>query len=335
MRTKTIWFDLTNVPHVSFLKPICEHFESQHNYVFTVRDFAETKGLFEKRFGFTPSIIGKHAGENKFMKVLGSFKRIYTLNKNVGDFDIKISIGGDASSIVAKLRGKFSITFDDNEKAPNWRYSKFSDLAFWPDTIPLNILKNQGFKEHKLFRYNGYKEDMYIADFKPDAGFLGVLPFEKYVLVRPENIQANYVEGNKSIVPLLLKKLSYAGHNILFLPRYEHDKVYAKDIPNIFIPEKPLNGLDACYYADLVLTGAGTLAREAACLGIPAISFYAGKELLTVDQDMINKGWMFFSRNPDEILERMKSFPKTEPDLDRSKRVKKQIMEKLGEILSL
>jgi predicted glycosyltransferase len=298
-----------------------------------LRDFAETKGLFEKRFGFSPIVVGKHAGESKVKKVFGSFKRIFDLNKKAGKFDVKISVGGDASSIVAKLRGKFSITFDDNEKAPNWRYSRFSDLAFWPDAIPLNTLKKQGFTEKKLFQYNGYKEDVYIADFKPDPDFLNSIPFEKYVLVRPENIQANYVDGRKSIVPELLKKLSEAGHNILFLPRYEHDKNYTIDIPNIYIPAQAINGLDACYYADFVLTGAGTLAREAACLGVPAISFYAGKELLTVDQDMIKKGKMFFSRNPDEIMEKMKSFPKTEPDLGRSKRVKKEVIKKLEEIL--
>lgn len=331
---KTIWFDLTNVPHVSFLYPIAKHFENNFDYVYSLRDFAETKGLFEKKFQIAPLIIGQHTGANKIKKALASIQRIIMLQKQIQSFDIKISVGGDASSIVAKLRAKLSITFDDNEKAPNWRYSRFSDLAFWPVAIPLNILKHQGFNESKLFRYNGYKEDMYIADFIPDDSFINTLPFKKYVLLRPENIQANYVEGNSSIVPDLLNKLSRSGYNILFLPRYEHDKEYAKNISaNIYVPPKPVNGLDACYYADFVLTGAGTLAREAACLGVPAISFYAGKELLTVDSDMINKGWMFFSRNTDEILEKMKSFSRRTVTTERSQNVKNDILKKLETVL--
>lgn len=333
MKQKTIWFDLTNVPHVSFLHPICDHFKNIFDYIFTIRDFAETKGLFAKKFGFTPPAVGKHEGGNKIKKVLGSINRTIALSNKVEQFDVKISVGGDASSIVAKLRGKLSITFDDNEKAPNWRYSRFSDLAFWPASVPLSVLKRQGFKEKKLFQYNGYKEDIYVADFRPDNSFIKTLPFNKYVLVRPENIQANYVSANESIVPVLLRKLAAEGHNILYLPRYEHDKSYAKGVSNIYMPEQAVDGLDACFFADCVLTGAGTLAREAACLGIPAISFYAGKELLTVDQDMIDKGLMFFSRQPDKIIDKMKLFSKTNPDFKRSQFAKKQIIEKLQETL--
>lgn len=333
MSKKTIWLDLTNVPHVSFLKPIYDHFKDRYEFIYTLRDFAETKGLFEKRFGFTPHIVGKHAGGNKLMKVFGSFKRVYSLNKQVGNFDVKISVGGDASSMVAKLRGKLSITFDDNEKAPNWRYSRFSDFAFWPKAVPIDTLKKQGFKENKLLQYDGFKEDMYIADYVPDQSFLNNFPFKEYILLRPENIQANYVSGNLSIIPDLLKKLSIKGYNIVFLPRYVHDKEYVKQFPNVFIPEAPLNGLDLCYYAQAVLTGAGTLAREAACLGVPAISFYAGNELLTVDQHMIKEGKVFFSRNPSEIVLRLESLNRSESKLNRAKLVKKQIIDKLEELL--
>lgn len=331
MSKKKIWLDLTNVPHVSFLKPIYDHFKNRYDFIFTVRDFAETKGLFEKRFGFTPTIVGKHAGGNKLMKVLGSLKRVYSLNKNVGAFDVKISVGGDASSMLAKLRGKLSITFDDNEKAPNWRYSRFSDFAFWPKAIPLKTLIKQGFKEKKLLQYDGFKEDVYIADFVPDQKFMENIPFREYVLLRPENIQANYVSGNMSIIPELVRKLTSKGYNIVYLPRYLHDKEYVTQFKNVYIPESPLNGLDLCYYAQAVLTGAGTLAREAACLGIPAISFYAGRELLTVDQHLIKESKIFFSRVPEEIVSKFNNFNRSSSDLSRARLVKKQIIDKLEE----
>jgi len=331
MNNKTIWFDFTNVPHVSFLHPVINHFNN-FNQVYSIRDFAETKALFEKTICEQYYLLGKHKGNNKLLKIFGSLSRILLLYNKIPDFDMKISVGGDASNIVAKLKGKISITFDDNEKAPNWRYSRFSDYAFWPSCIPKTTLLKQGFKATKLFQYHGFKEDLYIADFVPDSAIFKKIPFKNYVVVRPENINANYVSGKNSIVPNLLKLLENGNYNILYLPRYYEDKKYASGIRNLYMPDTPLNGLDICFHADAVLTGAGTLAREAACLGIPAVSFYTGKELLTVDQELIKNGSLFFSRNPSDILSYIKTSSKKELDLSRSVGVKKQVMEKLDEI---
>lgn len=329
---KTIWFDITNVPHVNFLLPIINRYKGQYNYVFSIRDFAETKGLFEMKIPYPYIIIGKHEGGNKVKKILGVAKRIHLLNKQIPDFDIKISVGGDASCIVAKLRGKKSITFDDNEKAPNWRYAPFSDLAFWPKAIPTDVLRKQLFKKN-LYQYDGYKEDMYLADYVPDEHFIDILPWKDYVIVRPENINANYVEGNSSIVPSLLRELKKLNKNVLFLPRYEFDRKYAEGFDNIFIPNGAINGLDACFYAEAVLTGAGTMAREAACLGIPAVSFFAGKRLLTVDQSLINQGKMFFSRDAEAIVDFLSKSKRSSIDVGRCKKVQTEILNKLDSFL--
>lgn len=303
---KTIWFDITNVPHVNFLLPIINKYEDEFNMVFTVRNFAETIGLFEKRIGKPYLEVGDHQGGNKLKKLLGLFKRIGQLNRQLPDFDIKISLGGDSSSPVAWHRGKMAITFDDNETSPNWMYAPFTNLAFWPKVINPAVLRMQGFKKN-LYQYNGYKEDFYLANYEPNSGFLEQLPFEHYVVVRPENIKASYVEGRQSIVPELLKALDEQGYNILFLPRYDFDHEYAKGIKNIYIPKEAVNGLDACYYADAILTGAGTMAREAACLGVPSVSFFAGAHLLAVDQSMVDAGKMFYSRDVQQIMQFLNS----------------------------
>ncbi len=299
---KTIWFDITNVPHVNFLLPIIRKYDGEFDMIFTVRDFAETKGLFEKRIGKPYILAGQHQGGNKIKKLLGLFKRIALFYKQVPNFDIKISVGGDSSSPVAWSKRKLSVTFDDNETSPNWMYALFTHLAFWPKVINPTILRKQFFKKN-LYQYNGYKEDFYLADYQPNPAFLEQLPFEHYVVVRPENIKASYVEGHQSIVPELLKQLDAQGYNILFLPRYESDRNYAEGIKNIYIPTETINGLDACYYADAILTGAGTMAREAACLGVPSVSFFAGAHLLAVDQSMVDAGKMFYSRDVNEIIQ--------------------------------
>lgn len=299
---KKIWFDITNVPHVNFFLPIIRKYEEEFDIIFSLRDFAETKSLFEKRIDKPYIEVGQHKGGNKLRKIIGVVERIFLLNKQIPNFDIKISVGGDASCIIAKIRRKLSVTFDDNEKAPNWRYAPFSDLAFWPKVVPQQKLRKQFFKKN-IYQYNGYKEDFYLADYQPNPAFLEQLPFEHYVVVRPENIRANYVEGRQSIVSELLKQLDAAGYNILFLPRYESDRDYAQGIKNIYMPKEAVNGLDACYYADAILTGAGTMAREAACLGVPSVSFFAGIHLLSVDQSLVDAGKMFFSRDVAQIMQ--------------------------------
>jgi len=333
---KVIWFDFNNVPHVNFLLPIIQKYEHEFDMIFSVRDFAETIGLFKKKINRPFIEAGTHQGGNKLKKILGVIKRFNVLKKNIPYFDVKISVGGDASSMLAKMRGKLSVTFDDNETSPNWRYAPFSDLAFWPSVIDKKRLNKQFFKKN-LYQYNGYKEDFYLADYEPNPAFLEQLPFKQYVVVRPENIKASYVEGRQSIVPELLKELDAAGYNILFLPRYESDRDYAQGIQNIYIPNEAVNGLDACHYADAILTGAGTMAREAACLGVPSVSFFAGAHLLAVDQSMVDSGKMFYSRDVQQIMQFLNNSRHsffTErgggiADLERCKQVQQEILDVL------
>lgn len=335
----TIWFDLTNVPHVNFLLPIVRRYENQCDMVFTIRDFAETKSLFEKRVGKPYILIGEHQGGNKLRKIWGVVERVFALNKKVPEFDVKISCGGDASNIVGKLRGKKTITFDDNEKAPNWRYAPFSDLAFWPKAVPTDKLHKQWFKSN-LYQYDGYKENFYLAEYVPNDAFVESLPFapaadgkKHYVVVRPENIRANYVEGKTSIVPELLRELEKKETNILFLPRYETDKEYAKGIANVYMPAEAVNGLDACFFADAILTGAGTMAREAACMGVPSVSFFAGSRLLAVDQSLVDAGKMYFSRSVPEIMRYLEGAKSGETSMVQSLATQAEIFAKLDEFI--
>lgn len=330
---KTIWFDIDNTPHVNFFKPMIKHLGDDFNLIFTLKEFAEVRKLFEREIGLDYKMVGNHKGGSKLMKIYGVVERTAQLMGRMDHFDVKISIGGDSSNLCAKLRGKKSITFDDNETAPNWRYSQFTDFAFWPAAIPLNTITGQGFRKSKVYRYDGFKEDIYIADYQPNESFMDNLPFTNYVVVRPENILANYVDSRKSIVPELIAKLVQKGFNILYLPRYKHDFDAVKMNECIFVPPHPLNGLDICYYADAVLTGAGTIAREAVCIGTPSVSFYAGSKLLMVDKALIAQNKMIHSRDVDQIVNRVIQSKKNVNSLDKAKQVKKEVIDKLDSLL--
>ena len=173
------------------------------------------------------------------------------------------------------------------------------------------------------------KEDVYISYYVPDNKFNDKIPFVDYVLVRAENIYANYLRNKKveSITPNLLKILTKNEYNVIYLPRYPEDKLYADGLQNIYIPDSPLDGLDLCYFSNGVITGAGTLAREAACLGIPAFSFFAGMKLLAVDKKLITERKVYYSRDPQDLVRELKSTRRTTLDLSKSINVREEIKE--------
>ena len=57
------------------------------------------------------------------------------------------------------------IAFGDNDQARQWTYGYLVDFAFFPDAGPYAALARQGLNCSKLYRYPGYKEDVYLADY--------------------------------------------------------------------------------------------------------------------------------------------------------------------------
>lgn len=331
---KSVWFDITNTPQVHFLLAVrsmlCDKFS---DFLFSVREFSETISLIEKSVDKSSLIIiNSSYGTTKFQKAISLIRRFCFINARNIEYDLSISCGSDSAIWHSFINRKKSIAFGDNDTAKQWTYSRFVDFAFFPDAIDPKVLNRQGLK-NKFHLYHGFKEDIYLSYFKPDDKFMDKVPYMNYVVLRPENIHANYLNNRKvtSIVPKLLSRLLAKGLKVIFLPRYDADREYAKGLKNVFIPAEPLNGLDLCFNADAVLTGAGTFAREAACLGVPSFSFYAGKQLLAVDKKLINDKKMIHSRDPDYLVRKVLVSKKNSPDIGTSVVVREELKEKLIE----
>ena len=57
---KTIWFDITNTPHVNFFKPIIKSLSNNYILVFSLLDFAETVPMFDKEISRNYIVLGTH-----------------------------------------------------------------------------------------------------------------------------------------------------------------------------------------------------------------------------------------------------------------------------------
>ncbi len=327
-----IWIDITNTPHAHFFAPIIKHLEKKHTVYVTARDFSETIPLLES-YGIEYALIGGHKGKNKLKKVFGLVWRVKQLIKEVPQFDISFGIGGQNTTPVSALRRKPAVVFTDNDTSYKWHSYKLGSHFIFPSYFEHEkVMTKFGVKKNQIHLYEGFKEDIYMAQYSPDENFLERLPFKDFITIRPENLKANYVPNDATtIVPDLFKV--FKDENILFLPRYKEERSYAEGYTNIFTPDGILPGKDVCYYTKAMLTGAGTFAREAALLGTPAVSFFPGKVFLTVDKIMQEKGWEFKSRNPQEIYDYVKNAKKNKSQLDRSKKVLSELLELVDNIL--
>jgi hypothetical protein len=328
-----LWIDFTNPPHVNLYKSFLNDFEKNNLTFFsTSREFVETEGLL-KKYAIDFNSFGKHGGSYKLSKLFQLLKRDFILYWNVPNYRYSISSSFEAAQ-VSWLRRRKSIFFDDNEIAPNWLYGKFCSHVLIPNCINPVLFEKSGISLKKIIPYNGFKENIYLADYIPDNSFLNEIPFNEYVVVRPENTKAAYVSSEaSSIVPKLIEELTNEGLNILFLPRYESDKNLISNSKNVFSPSLPINGLDACFYSSGVFTGAGTMAREAAILGKPSFSFFANSELLSVDRKMISDGILYHSRSPKDLINNFIKSKHREFKIEKSKAVKIEVVSILLELL--
>lgn len=326
-----IWVDITNTPHVHFLHPIIRHLGQKHEVFVTARDFSETIPLLMAK-GLNPIVLGDHKGKSKLKKAMGLVSRVFLLHKTIPEFDVSISIGGQIASLVAYLRRKQSIVFTDNDISYKFHVYKIAKYFIFPAFFDVKnvLLKAKG--SARVFQYDGFKEQIYLADFKPDPSFLESLPFDEFLVLRPENLKASYVPANtRSIVPELLHSLQ--DHHILYLPRYPEERKQANGYANVYMPDQQISGLDACYYSQAVLTGAGTFAREAALLGKPSVSFFPGVRLLSVDKVMVEQGLMFHSRSLEDIVDYINNPPKLRDIASGNDKVQAEVFTMLDNIL--
>ncbi len=338
---KNIWIDLLNPSHPLFFKPIFEELKTINEIQITARDRAETVEL-SMQLKMPINVVGKFH-KSKIKKTSSTVSRTFNLLKSVEKFDISLSFENAESIAVSKLRDKKSILFLDNDlkyKQKNDFIQKLENkIKLRSNHFIIPKVSEREFEKHidlkKLYTYNGYKEDLYLADYKPDYTIRDQIPFKHFIIIRPEALGSFYVCGKRSIVPDLINFFHKQNINVVYLPRDREDTIF-KECDNVFIPKKAINGLDLCFFSDAVLTGSGTMSREAACMGKASISFFPNKELLSVDAQLINEGKIFHSRNPKEIGEYVisrKPMEKTSALFSRSKKVKEEILEIIYDII--
>lgn len=196
-----IWIDLANSPHVPFFRALIPEFAARgHQVEISARDFAQTVELATKA-GMTPRVIGGHGGGSITGKAGNLVGRAAALRKWAGDrgFDLAVSHNSYAQIAAAASLGIRTVTLMDYEHQPaNHLAFRLASRVIVPRSFPAAELRKYGASTRKVKRYEGTKEDVYLADFGPDPDFartlraLGVADQDVLVIARPPAREALY-----------------------------------------------------------------------------------------------------------------------------------------------
>jgi predicted glycosyltransferase len=312
-----VWIDLTNSPHVLVMRPVIERLRADgHEVEVTARDFAQTLQLCE-RLGIAHTAIGHHRGERLAAKAAGLFSRSTALVRWAsargpggagGRFDIALGHGSNDVSVAAAVLRIPSATMFDYEWATvqhniNCRLAR---AVVVPDAIPPERLRRYG-AARKLRRYEGLKEEYYLADFEPRTEVLAELALDAsrpIVVVRTPPEVSLYHRFENDLFAGVLERLRAAaaaeGVQSVVLPRVEAQRQELRGAPGLIVPERAIDAQSLIAFADLVISAGGTMNREAVALGTPVYTTFEGRPG-AVDERLIADGRMRRLAAPGEL----------------------------------
>lgn len=313
---KTVWIDLDNSPHVPFFAPIVEELERRgYPVMLTARDCFQVRELTDL-FGLDCRLVGTHYGKNTVRKLFGLCVRAMQMLPAAAKRRpaLAISHGSRSQLIVTKLLRIPSVMIGDYEFArlfalvrPNW--------MMVPEVIPISAVKA---REGSVLQYPGIKEDVYASRFQPRPEIKAALGLEQdleqiVVTIRPPATEAHYhVPESDILFAEVLDSLGQrADVKIVLLPRNERQEAFIRAArPQLFssgkiiIPAHAVDGLNLVWHSDLVISGGGTMNREAAALGVPVYSIFRGK-IGAVDRYLAAKGRMTLIEDRNQVREKI------------------------------
>jgi len=314
-----IWIDLENTPHIPFFRPILRELEGRgYSVVLTAREAFQTCEM-ANRFGLRYTKIGRHYGKNKGMKALGLVIRAlqlipFILRERPA---LGLNHGSRAQILACNILRIPTVLIMDYEHAstpplvrPQWEII--------PEAIPED--KRHCTDRHRVRKFSGIKEDVYVPDFQPDPSIVEELQLHGRIVVtvRPPATEAHYHNPEAELLfSAFMKRVCAAeGVKAILLPRNKAQReAITAEFPEWFasgrvvIPSSVVDGLNLLWHSDLAVSAGGTMNREAAALGVPAFSIFRGP-MGAVDQALVSQGRLVMVGSVDEVHNKIPLVPR-------------------------
>ena len=214
--------------------------------------------------------------------------------------------GSHEAMLVARSLGIAGATAHDYEFATLQHQLglRAATRVVFPDAVPPERLARFGVRPPKLVRYPGIEEEYYLADFEPDRAVLDGIDPDKRARGRAD------AAGCLALPPA--RQPALRGRARAARPR----RVGARGRPaahgraargdpgsgcrRCTSPEHAVDAQSLVALADLVVSAGGTMNREAAALGTPVYTTFAGR-LGAVDEALIRDGRLRPLTSPDDL----------------------------------
>ena len=342
-RRPKIWIDLDNTPHVPFFEPIIEELRSRGFPVLvTARDAFQVCDLADKK-GLRYLKIGRHYGKNRLHKAAGLAYRALQLSPVV--FREKpvlgVSHGARSQLLLSNWLGIPTLLLEDYEHAmfppmmhPTW--------VMAPTVIPDAALCG---KNGHIRKYPGIKEDVYAWKLNPDSQVLAQLQLDEsdlIVIARPPATEAHYhnPESERLFEAFMNRACGVRQIKVVLLPRNKAQAGFIQgrwpewfDGRKTIIPATALDGMNLIWHSDLVVSGGGTMNREAAALGVPVYSIFRGP-IGAVDRHLQSEGRLVLIESIQDVQDRIPLVKRTRKPLTEvtSRRTLQTIVDAIQEI---
>lgn len=275
------WIDVDNPPQVQYLVPFADAFRrAGADVVLTARDYGETLELLRAR-GVDARPVGRRFGSSKARKVVGTLARAGTLATGLaaaGRPDVLLCASRSSALAAASLRIP-SFVLADYEHASVAAYRVTRSVFLHPEAVDTRAWTSRGLRPERLVPFRGLKEDISFADVDLDAVPAHPLPGDGRVrvLVRPPAEDSHYVAADSR--PLALALLAHLAARedvqVVFAPRYARQAADLRRLPwrtEPVVLTEPVPFVPLLKGVDAVVCSGGTMLREAAYLGIPAVT---------------------------------------------------------------
>lgn len=295
-----VWIDMANSPHPLLFAPVARRLQADgHDVLVTARDNAQTVSLTLERWP-DAEVFGTESPPHRAAKVVSLGRRFSELRRWAAAArpDVALSHNSYSQIVTARSLGVRVVTAMDFEHQPaNHLAFRLAHKVLLPEALPARLVRRQGARAGKVHHYPGLKEELYLADFEPDPTVeerIGVRRNGETALVvaRTPPSRATYHQfGNEVFEAALRRVCSQADVVCVVLPRHaeQREEIERLGLSNCIVCDQAVDSRSLMSGADLVLGAGGTMTREAALLGVPVYSLFAGRAA-TVDDWLIRQG---------------------------------------------
>jgi uncharacterized protein len=295
-----VWVDISNSPQVAFFRPLLALLAGRgHDVSVTTREYAQTLELLRLHDIDHAALGPRHGGAGAAGKARAMTRRLRALRRYARgrSFDLALSHASHELPLVARSLGIPSSYAFDYEFATvqHTLGCRAATRVVVPDAIPQDRLDRLGARPTKVRRYPGLKEEYALHEFTPDARVLDTLALDRdrvLVTIRtPPDVSLYHRHGSPLFDDVLARIGGDPTAQVVVLPRTaeQREAVRARGLHSVVLPEHAIDAQSLVSLSDLVVSAGGTMNREAAALGVPVYTTFAGR-LGAVDESLVRDG---------------------------------------------